>query len=41
MYWQIYLRELPGGLLVFEHYESWISALEKERAEDAQSELRR
>ncbi|XP_039548734.1 T cell activation RhoGTPase activating protein b isoform X2 [Pimephales promelas] len=38
---KIYLRELPGGLLVFEHYESWISALEKERAEDAQSELRR
>ncbi len=22
-------KELPGGLLVFEHYESWISALEK------------
>ncbi|KAK7133436.1 hypothetical protein R3I94_015348 [Phoxinus phoxinus] len=38
---KIYLRELPGGLLVFEHYESWISALEKEKAEDAQSELRR
>ncbi|XP_077077170.1 T cell activation RhoGTPase activating protein b isoform X2 [Siphateles boraxobius] len=38
---KIYLRELPGGLLVFEHYESWISALEKERTEDAQSELRR
>ncbi|XP_051731039.1 T cell activation RhoGTPase activating protein b isoform X4 [Ctenopharyngodon idella] len=38
---KIYLRELPGGLLVFEHYESWISALEKERTEDAQSELKR
>ncbi|XP_067273386.1 T-cell activation Rho GTPase-activating protein-like isoform X2 [Pseudorasbora parva] len=33
---KIYLRELPGGLLVFEHYESWISALEKE---DTLSEL--
>uniref|UniRef100_A0A672RLG8 T cell activation RhoGTPase activating protein n=1 Tax=Sinocyclocheilus grahami TaxID=75366 RepID=A0A672RLG8_SINGR len=31
---KIFLKELPGGLLVFEHYESWISALEKERTED-------
>ncbi|XP_042602255.1 T cell activation RhoGTPase activating protein b [Cyprinus carpio] len=38
---KIFLKELPGGLLVFEHYESWISALEKERTEDAQRELRR
>ncbi|XP_043075813.1 T cell activation RhoGTPase activating protein b isoform X1 [Puntigrus tetrazona] len=38
---KIFLKELPGGLLVFEHYESWISALEKERIEDAQRELRR
>ncbi|KAI2651751.1 T-cell activation Rho GTPase-activating protein [Labeo rohita] len=38
---KIFLRELPGGLLVFEHYESWISALEKERTEDAQRDLRR
>lgn len=41
MYLQIFLKELPGGLLVFEHYESWTSALEKERTEDAQRELRR
>lgn len=38
---QIFLRELPGGLLVSEHYESWIGALEKERTEEVQSELRR
>ncbi|XP_059369166.1 rho GTPase-activating protein 20-like isoform X1 [Carassius carassius] len=38
---KIFLKELPGGLLVFEHYESWISALERERTEDAQRELRR
>ncbi|KTG37810.1 hypothetical protein cypCar_00038844, partial [Cyprinus carpio] len=38
---KIFLKELPGGLLVFEHYESWTSALEKERTEDAQRELRR
>ncbi|XP_051952569.1 rho GTPase-activating protein 20-like [Xyrauchen texanus] len=36
---KIFLRDLPGGLLVFEHYESWISALEKERTQDIQSEL--
>ncbi|XP_051501319.1 T-cell activation Rho GTPase-activating protein-like isoform X2 [Myxocyprinus asiaticus] len=38
---KVFLRDLPGGLLVFEHYESWISALEKERTQDIQSELRR
>ncbi|XP_016400366.1 rho GTPase-activating protein 20-like [Sinocyclocheilus rhinocerous] len=38
---KIFLKQLPGGLLVFEHYESWISALEKESTEDAQRELRR
>ncbi|XP_073711729.1 T cell activation RhoGTPase activating protein b isoform X2 [Misgurnus anguillicaudatus] len=38
---KIFLRELPGGLLVFEHYESWISALEKERTQDVHIELRR
>ncbi|XP_057209802.1 T cell activation RhoGTPase activating protein b [Triplophysa rosa] len=38
---KIFLKELPGGLLVFEHYESWISALEKESKQDIHSELRR
>ncbi|KAF4099242.1 T cell activation RhoGTPase activating protein b [Onychostoma macrolepis] len=38
---KIFLKELPGGLLIFEYFESWISALEKERTEDAQRELRR
>ncbi|XP_059355042.1 T-cell activation Rho GTPase-activating protein-like isoform X2 [Carassius carassius] len=38
---KIFLKEIPGCLLVFEHYESWISALETERKEDAQRELRR
>ncbi|XP_051954680.1 rho GTPase-activating protein 20-like [Xyrauchen texanus] len=38
---KIFLRDLPGCLMVFEHYESWISALEKERTQDIQSELRR
>lgn len=37
---KIFLRELPGGLLMSEHYESWIGALEKERTEEVQSELR-
>ncbi|TRY86298.1 hypothetical protein DNTS_016120 [Danionella cerebrum] len=37
----IFLKELPGGLLVFELFESWMKALEKETAEDIRSELRR
>ncbi|XP_056621313.1 T cell activation RhoGTPase activating protein b isoform X1 [Triplophysa dalaica] len=38
---KVFLKELPGGLLVFEHYDSWISALEKESTQDIHSELRR
>ncbi|XP_017311476.2 T cell activation RhoGTPase activating protein b isoform X1 [Ictalurus punctatus] len=36
-----FLRELPGSLLVAEHYAEWIEALEKEKKEEIPAELRR
>lgn len=39
LYWQMFLRELPGSLLVAERYPEWIKALEKEGERCA--ELRR
>ncbi|KAI4877555.1 hypothetical protein NFI96_028582, partial [Prochilodus magdalenae] len=38
---KVFLRELPGSLLVFEHYEEWVQAVEQEEPEEQQNELRR
>ncbi|XP_017551150.1 T cell activation RhoGTPase activating protein b isoform X1 [Pygocentrus nattereri] len=36
-----FLKELPGSLLVVEHSDEWVEALEKEEPEEKQNELRR
>ncbi|XP_072543546.1 T cell activation RhoGTPase activating protein b isoform X1 [Salminus brasiliensis] len=36
-----FLRELPGSLLVADHYDKWMEVLEKEETEEKQNELRR
>ncbi|XP_058235388.1 T cell activation RhoGTPase activating protein b isoform X2 [Hemibagrus wyckioides] len=38
---KMFLRELPGSLLVAERYPEWIKALEKEKEEERCAELRR
>ncbi|XP_060773873.1 T cell activation RhoGTPase activating protein b isoform X2 [Neoarius graeffei] len=36
-----FLKELPGSLLVAEHYAEWIEALEDKKKEESHAELRR